>query len=151
VASTGETAAASLVDAVAGAQGCLDVVTFVFRTRGNGPPPGYTVGYRNVDKEPFTRGDPPQAITVPGEAHLAVSIKPALSTDPSAPNNPSTYPGNLSLRYGAHNHLQVVQKLDDGPDTVNWVIGLDSVRPFRVDRSQDLVLPGVVRVSILIG
>jgi hypothetical protein len=151
VTSTGDVAPASLIDATAGAEGCLDIVTFTLQSKGDGTPPGYDVGYRDVEKDPIMQGDPPEAITVPGNAHLMVAIKPALSTDPSVPDNPQTYTGNLSLSYDTHNHLEIVEKLDDGPDTVNWVIGLDSVRPFRVDRSQDLTTPGVVRVSILIG
>src|SRR5689334_15337476 len=51
--STGPTAPAFLIDATAGAQGCLDVVTLTFQSRGDGTPPGYTVGYRDEDAEPF--------------------------------------------------------------------------------------------------
>ena len=149
--SSGPTAPAFLIDATAGAQGCIDVVTFTLQTRGDGTPPGYTVRYRDPEKEPFLDGDPPSAIDVPGSAFLSVSIAPALSTDPSVEGNPSTYPGNLSLSYGDHHHLEIVRELPDGKDaagqdTVNWVIGLDSVRPFRVDRAED-----PPRVMILIG
>jgi len=148
--SSGPTAPAVLVDATAGAQGCLDVVTLTFETRGDGTPPGYTVGYRDTRKDPFTDGDPPTEIDVPGSAHLAVSVAPATSTDPAVEGNPSTYSGNLSLEYGDHHHLEIVRELPDvnvfGQNTVNWVIGLDSVRPFRVDRAED-----PPRVMILIG
>ena len=69
----------------------------------------------------------------------------------SVEGNPSTYAGNLSLDYGDHHHLVIVRELPDGKDaagqeTVNWVIGLDSVRPFRVDRAAN-----PPRVRILIG
>lgn len=149
--SDGPTAPAFLVDATAGAQGCLDVVTLMFQSRGDGTPPGYTVGYRDPTKDPFTDGDPPAPIDVPGNAFLAVSASPATSTDPTVEGNPSTYAGNLSLEYGAHNHLVIVRELPDGKtpdgqDAVNWVIGLDSVRPFRVDRAEN-----PTRVMILIG
>jgi len=150
--SDGPTAPAFLVDASAGAQGCLDVVTLTFQSRGDGTPPGYTVGYRDPAKQPFQDGSPPENIDVPGNAFLAVSVSPALSTDPTVEGNPSTYPGNLSLEYGDHHHLQIVRELPDGKtadgqqDTVNWVIGLDSVRPFRVDRAEN-----PPRVMILIG
>jgi hypothetical protein len=155
--SSGPTAPAFLVDATAGAQGCLDVVTFTFRTRGDGTPPGYAVRYRDQDKEPFQDGDPPTDIHVDGAATLFVSIAPAASVDTSVPDSPQqTYTGNLSLSYGDHHHLEIVRELPDGKDpagqdTVNWVIGLDSVRPFRVDRSRDPTYPGITHVAILIG
>jgi hypothetical protein len=179
--SSGPTAAGFLIDATAGAQGCLDVVTLTFQTRGDGTPPGYVVRYRDVTKEPFTEApqpadptqptegdtstggdsttpteppttEPPAVIDVPGAAHLQVSVTPAASVDATDPANPvQTYTGNLSLGYGAHNHLVVVQELPDtkdlkGQDTINWVIGLDSVRPFRVDRAEN-----PTRITILIG
>jgi hypothetical protein len=188
--SSGPNAPGFLVDATAGAQGCLDVVTLTFQTRGDGTPPGYVVRYRDVTKEPFTEAapptdasqstdgqstdgsqssdgssdgstsetepptdtQPPTVIDVPGAAHLQVSVTPAASVDSTDPANPQqTYTGNLSLEYGAHNHLVVVRELPDtkdaaGQDTVNWVIGLDSVRPFRVDRAEN-----PTRITILIG
>jgi hypothetical protein len=150
--STGPTAPGFLVDATAGAVGCLDVVTFTFRTRGDGTPPGYTVRYRDQTKEPFQDGDPPTDIQVDGSATLFVSIAPAASVDTSVPDSPQhTYTGNLSLDYGDHHHLVIVRELPDGKDaagqdTVNWVIGLDSPRPFRVDRAGN-----PPRVTILIG
>lgn len=144
--SSGPTAPASLIDATAGAQGCLDAVTFTFRSLGDGTPPGYTVGYRDPAKEPFLDGDPPSPIEVPGNAFLVVRIEPALSIDPFAPDAPHTYTGNLSLEYGDHHHLQIVRELPDGKNNIEWVIGLDSVRPFRVDRAED-----PTRVTVLIG
>jgi hypothetical protein len=148
--SQGPTAPAFLVDATAAAQGCLDVVTLTFQTRGDGTPPGYTVGYHDAKAEPFKDGD--TEIDVPGSAHLLVSVAPAASVDTSVPDNPQqTYAGNLSLEYGDHHHLVIVRELPDGKDfagqdTVNWVIGLDSVRPFRVDRAAN-----PPRVTVLIG
>jgi hypothetical protein len=193
LASSGPTAPAFLIDATAGARGCLDVVTLTFRTRGDGTAPGYSVAYRDLAKDPLTepasegdqstQGDqsngdqstsdqsnsdqstdgdpstttappttrPPTVIDVPGAAHIVVSVAPAASTDASVTDgDPSTYPGNLSLEYGDHHHLVIVRELPDtnafGLETVNWVIGLDSVRPFRVDRAAN-----PPRVTILIG
>ncbi len=157
LASTGTTAPAFLTDATAGAEGCLDVVTFTFQTRGDGTPPGYTVGYQDQAAQPFQDGDPLADIQVPGVATLAVSIAPAASSDLSVPDSPvQTYTGNLSLEYGDHHHLQIVRELPDGKDpagqdAVHWVIGLDSQRPFRVDRYRDATQPGVTVVKILIG
>ena len=73
-------------------------------------------------------------------------MSPALSVDPFVEGAPSTYDGNLSLEYGDHSHLQIVRKLPDAQNTVVWVIGLDSVRPFRVDRAAD-----PPRVTVYIG
>ncbi len=149
--SSGPNAPGFLIDATAGAQGCLDVVTLTFQTRGDGTAPGYTVGYQDLTQEPLTDGDPPTPIDVPGSAHLVVTAAPAASTDASVEGNPSTYAGNLSLDYGDHHHLVIVRELPDGKDaggqeTVRWVIGLDSVRPFRVDRAA-----APPRIAILIG
>jgi hypothetical protein len=149
--SVGPTQPASLTDAQAGADGCLDRVTFTLRSFGDGTPPGYTVGYQDPAKDPFLDGDPPAPISLPGDAFLVVKIAPALSIDPFAEGQPATYTGNLALDYGDHHHLQIVRQLPDAQNTVVWVIGLDSVRPFRVDRSQDPTVRGVVRVSVLIG
>jgi hypothetical protein len=146
--STGPSAPSLLVEAEAGAQGCLDAVTFTFRTRGDGTPPGYVVAYRDRS-EALVDGDPPTEIDVPGAAHLLVDLQPATSTDPTVEGNPATYKGNLALSYGEHHHLQMVRKLFDGTDTVRWVIGLDSVRPFRVDRAQ--FVNGISIVTVLIG
>ena len=72
---------------------------------------------------------------MPGNAFLVVEIRPALSFDPFSEDQARTYTGNLSLAYGEHHHLQIVRELPDTQDSVVWVIGLDSVRPFRVDRA----------------
>jgi hypothetical protein len=141
----GPTAPAALIGAQAGAVGCLDQVTLTFRSLGDGTAPGYVVQYRDPAQDPFLDGDPPVAISLPGAAFLVVTVSPASSVDPFVEGTPSTYDGNLSLEYGQHSHLQIVRKLPDGPNTVVWVIGLDSVRPFRVDRAED---PPRVIVSI---
>jgi hypothetical protein len=137
---------AVLVDAEAGAVGCLDQVTFTFRSLGDGTPPGYVVQYQDPAQDPFLDGDPPGPISLPGNAFLVVKMAPALSVDPFVEGMPSTYDGNLSLEYGEHRHLQIVRKLPDADNTVVWVIGLDSVRPFRVDRAED-----PARVTVYIG
>src|SRR5215203_930534 len=62
--SSGPTAPAFLIDATAGAQDCLDVVTLTFQTRGDGTPPGHTVGYHNAKVDPIKDAD--TEIDVPG-------------------------------------------------------------------------------------
>jgi hypothetical protein len=149
--STGPTAAGLLTDAIAGGVGCLDRVEFTFRSLGDntvagqGLPPGYTVEYK--DNGQFMDGD--VAISVPGQAWLLVTMKPASSYEPNpdpTAKRKATYLGNLSLRWSAYNHLQVVRRLEDVQDTVQWVIGLDDKRPFVVDAARD-----PTRITIWIG
>ncbi len=144
--SVGPTAPALLTAADAGAVGCLDQVTFTFRSLGDGTPPGYTVEYQDPAQDPIVDGDPPQPISLPGNAFVVVKMHPARSVDPFAEGAPSTYTGNISLEYGDHHHLEIVRELPDGNNTVNWVIGLDSVRPFRVDRAEN-----PTRITVYIG
>ena len=144
--SRGPSAPAALVDATAGVRGCLDVVTLTFRSLGDGTPPRYTVGYEDPAQSPFLDGDPPTVISLPGAAFLVIRAQPASSSDPFAPDAAPTYTGNLSLDYGDHHHLQIVRKLPDAKGSVVWVIGLDGVRPFRVDRAEN-----PPRISVYIG
>jgi hypothetical protein len=146
--SVGPTAPGQLIGAVAGALGCLDRVEFTFNSlgdgtlRGAGLAPGYDVRY--VDP-PFTDAGTP--ISIPGDAFLQVTMKPASSYDTSDPAHPKpTYLGNLRLRWSEHNHLQVVQRLEDVGDSVLWIISLDGRRPFAVDAARD-----PTRITIWIG
>jgi hypothetical protein len=150
-ASTGPTAPGLLIDATAGGVGCLDRVEFTFRSLGDGTvsgqglAPGYTVEYHDDGR--FMDGD--VAISIDGAAWLVVTMKPASSyepnTDPNAKPKP-TYLGNLSLRWTEFNHLQVVRRLEDVQDTVQWVISLDGKRPYVVDAARD-----PTRITIWIG
>jgi hypothetical protein len=150
-ASTGPAAAGLLIDATAGGVGCLDRVEFTFRSLGDntvagqGLPPSYTVEYK--DDSHFMDGD--TAISVDGDAWLLVTMKPAssyeINADPNAKKVP-TYLGNLLLRWSTHNHLQVVRRLEDVQDTVQWVISLDGKRPYVVDAARD-----PTRITIWIG
>jgi hypothetical protein len=146
--STGPTARGLLTDATAGAVGCLDRVEFDFSSQGDGTvqgqglAPGYDVQY--VDP-PFTDAGTP--ISIQGDAFLQVTMKPASSYDTSDPAHPKpTYLGNLRLLWRQHNHLQVVQRLEDVGDSVVWIISLDGKRPFVVDAARD-----PTRITIWIG
>lgn len=142
--SEGDASLGFLVDAQAEGLECLDRVTFVFDPA-DGVPPGYTVRYQDVAAEPLT--DCGEPIALPANAFLVVVLEPAASNNPFLPEgDQQTYRGNLRLAYGPTHHLQIVQKTCDGAGTVNWIIGLDGVRPFLVDRAQH---PS--RVSVLIG
>ena len=142
--SVGAVAPGFLTDAQAEQVDCLDKVSFFFDSTA-AVPPGYTVGYQDVTKDPIQ--DCNGAITVPGNAFLMVTLKPSASSNPFLPDGQQdTYKGSLRLSYGPVHHLEAVEKLCDGDGTVRWVIGLDSVRPFVVDRAID-----PVRVSVLVG
>jgi hypothetical protein len=139
--SVGERPPGLLTDASAGAIGCLDQVTFLFQSLGNGTPPGYVVEYKDP---PFTDGD--VEVSLDGSAFLAVTIAPAASFDFTKEDAPPTYLGNLLLQYDDHHHLVLVRKFDDGLGTVEWVIALDGKRPFTVDSASD-----PTRITVYIG
>ena len=132
-----------LTDATAGETGCLDQVTFFFRSLGDGVPPGYVVEYA---RPPFTDGAPPRQVPMDGAAFLSVTISPRASVDVSTEDHKRTYFGNLLLQYGEHHHLVVVRKFADVPGGVRWVIALDAERPFLVDSAVD-----PTRITVYIG
>ena len=132
-----------LTDATAGEAGCLDQVTFFFRSLGDGMPPGYVVEYT---APPFSDGEPPRQIALNGAAFLSVTISPAASVDITTEDHKRTYFGNLLLQYGEHHHLVLVRKFVDVPGAVRWVIALDAERPFLVDSAVD-----PTRITVYIG
>ena len=75
-----------------------------------------------------------------------MTITPAASVDITQEDTPRTYFGSLLLRYDDHHHLVLVRKFDDALGTVQWVIALDSKRPFLVDSAAN-----PTRISIYIG
>jgi hypothetical protein len=120
-----------LTDAVATPQPCYDKITFTFTSTGADLPPGYEVEYK---KPPFTEGPQNSPVETVGSAFLVVTFKPAASTDGRDPANPKqTYLGNLRLSLRGTHHTCIVRHLADGLGTVNWLIGLDTKRPFTVD------------------
>jgi hypothetical protein len=120
-----------LTDAVAAPQPCYDKITFTFRSTGADLPPGYEVEYR---KPPFTEGEKKAPVETLGTAFLVVTFKPAASTDGRDPSKPKqTYLGNLRLSLRNMHHTCIVRHMEDGLGTVNWLIGLDTKRPFTVD------------------
>ena len=145
LATTDERPEALLMDASVEQVGCLDRVTFEFESLGDGTPPGYSVGYRDLEQQPLldAAGAP---VSLPATTALVATFAPARSTDPRVADAPATYKGNLRLSYGETHHIDIVQKLDDAAGTVEWVIGLDGPRPFTVDSAA-----GPTRVSIYIG
>ena len=150
--SAGPTATGLLIDATAGGVGCLDRVEFTFRSLGDGTiegqglAPGYTVEYK--DDGHFMDGD--TAISIDGDAWLLVTMKPAssyeINPDPDGQEGPDVPRQSPSCGGRRYNHLQVVRRLEDVQDTVQWVISLDEKRPFVVDAARD-----PTRITIWIG
>jgi len=143
--SFGDRPPALLVGANVTQVGCLDRVTFDFDSLGDGTPPGYTVSYRDLGRDPLLNAAG-GVIELPSNVGLIVALKPVATVDTRLPDAPPTYLGPLRLSYGETHHIQVVYKLEDTPDTVTWVIGLDSIRPFVVDSAMQ-----PTRVSVYIG
>jgi hypothetical protein len=121
-----------LTDAVATPQPCYDKITFTFQSTGADLPPGYDVEYQ---KPPFTEGPNKSPVETLGSAFLMVTFKPAASSDGRDPARPKqTYLGNLRLALSPDmHHTCIVRHMEDGLGTVNWLIGLDTKRPFTVD------------------
>jgi hypothetical protein len=118
-----------LVDAYAVGEPCWDRIVFTFAATGSDMPPGYQIEY--VEKDDAPRDCPIDSV---GNAFLHITLTPASEYDTTAPGKPKqTYLGNLRLRLENMNHTQLVCKRPDGENTVSWMIGLDSKRPFTVD------------------
>ena len=143
--SFGDRPQALLVDAGVQQVGCLDRVTFEFTSLGDGTPPGYSVTYRDLDRDPLLNAAGGE-IQLPSSTALIVELKPARSVDTRLPDAPPSYRGPLRLSYGETHHIEVVFKLDDTADAVVWAIGVDSVRPYVVDSAMN-----PTRVSVYIG
>ena len=133
-----------IVDAEVFASGCTDVVTFEFRAGGAELPPGYEAAYEPGPFRDFTSGD---EIDVGGEASLVLRFADVSLTEitPEDPEGTFTYEGRESIEPFGLNHLREARMVA-GPDGfVQWVVGLDSERPFVVDASS---LPPTIVVTI---
>jgi hypothetical protein len=115
-------------------EGCLDRVAFEFESPGVGAglPPGYVAEYR---PGPFFRGegDEQQELDIAGTAFLVVSIEPAARSVPGEEGEVLTYTGPTDFVPGNMEHLEEMMLVVDGDGRLEWVIGLDSERPFLVD------------------
>jgi hypothetical protein len=106
---------------------CVDHVVFDFVTNGPGLP-GYTITYANP---PFTSDGSGAPVDVPGKAFVSVRIEPGYGYD--YVNGKPTYTGSKSIRVADGNHVQSIVETGDFEGVLNWVIGLDSKRPFSVE------------------
>jgi hypothetical protein len=104
----------------------VDSVTFTFRDGA----PGYLVEYV---EPPITQDGSGEEMTVGGEAYLSVRMEPASGVDLSGDEFVETYVGPDRIDGVAGSVLVEVVRTGDFEAVLNWVIGLDAQRPFRVD------------------
>ena len=130
-----------LVDArVSKIDDCVDEVTFEFRSDGGPLPPGYTVEYADGPFVDFTSGD---EFEPAGEAYLVLRFARTGVFAPTLPDFPPepTYTGRESIDPSGMNHLQEARIVQGSDGMIQWVIGLDSERPFNIDGSSLALLP----------
>jgi hypothetical protein len=105
---------------------CADRVVFAF-TSEDGEPPGYTVSYA---APPFVADGSGAPVVVRGTAFVAVRLAPASGFDFER-ERPSYTGPNRFTPTGAR-HVTEVVRTGDFEGVLNWVIGLDTRRPFAV-------------------
>jgi hypothetical protein len=131
-----------LVDAQVSKEGCTDVVTLEFVASGTQLPPGYRAEYVPGPFRDFTSGDEifqPDGV----QAYLAVRFSrtvvvfggPAPDVDDPDPFPP--YMGRESIDPSGMNHLHEARLVQGSEGKVQWVIRLDSKRPFLVDATSE--------------
>ena len=106
---------------------CVDHVVFDFVAKGAGLP-GYTIDYGNP---PFTMDGSGAPVNVPGNAFITVRVSPGYGYD--FVNGKPTYTGSKNIAVTGANHVQSIVQTGDFEGVLNWVIGLDSKRPFSVE------------------
>ena len=126
-----------LTEVRAGSQPCTDRVTFEFR---DGAPPEYRIEYQ---PGPFSFGESGMPVTIQGSAFLVVVFPHSSGVDLTDPAATATYTGPDSIVPTGLAHVAEVRKIEDFEAVLQWVIGLDSTRPFTVG-----VLDGPPRVYI---
>src|SRR5680860_932131 len=117
---------------------CSDEVVFEFRSSGGQLPPGYEIGYESGPFRDFTSGD---EFDPAGEAYLVIRFRRTGTAEVVAgpegePDFNETFDlGRESIAPSDMNHLQEARIVEGPEQTVQWVIGVDSERPFTVDAS----------------
>jgi hypothetical protein len=124
---TAATGRAALLRAVqvTGAR-CADRVAFDFTTEANGKPK-CTISY---GQPPFTMDGSGAPVTVAGAAFVLVRCEPAYGYD--FETGETTYAGPKRITATGTQHVQELVQTGDFEGVLNWVIGLDSRRPFTV-------------------
>jgi hypothetical protein len=129
-----------LVDAQVSKEGCIDLVTLEFVASGSQLPPGYRAEYMPGPFRDFTSGD---EIFVPdgAQAYLAVRFSRTAVvfagsvSDVDEPFPP--YAGRESIDPSGMNHLHEARLVQGPEGQVQWVIRVDSKRPFLVDGTSE--------------
>ncbi len=119
---------------------CVDQVTFEFRSDGRQLPPGYAAEYAKAPFVDFTSGD---EFEPAGDAYLVIRFAKTAVFGPTMPGAAPepTYTGRESIDPSGMNHLQEARIVQGPEGVIQWVIGLDSKRPFNVDASSLAILP----------
>ncbi len=120
---------------------CVDHVVFDFVAKG-ADLPGYTITYGNP---PFTADGSGAPVAVPGNAFVKVRIAPGYGYD--FVNGKPTYTGSKSITVSGANHVKSIVETGDFEGVLNWVIGLDSKRPFSVQATATPQRQLVVTIS----
>ena len=97
-------------------------VTFTFREG----TPGYRVGYTS---DPITQDASGEPVAVEGDAHLTVRFEPSSGYDMEAEAESYTGPE----RVPGEDPITEVVRTGDFEAVLNWVIGLDAERAYRVE------------------
>ena len=105
---------------------CVDHVVFDFTGKGTDAP-GYTVTYGTP---PFTADASGAPVAVAGNAFVTVRVSPGYGYDFETGH--PTYNGPRSVPVSGANHVRAIVETGDNEGVLNWVIGLDAKRPFRV-------------------
>jgi hypothetical protein len=126
-----------LVDArVARLDDCADEVVWEFRSNGSQLPPAYSVEYKPGPFNDFTSGD---EIQPGGTAYLVVRFPMVGTVEVVGAEGDqefeTTYNGRESIDPSDLNHLEEARLVQGPEGSTQWVIGLDSERPFTVDAS----------------
>lgn len=100
------------------------VVTFTFREG----TPGFDVQYV---EPPITQDGSGEEVQVAGSAHLSVRMEPASGVDLSGEDFEETYTG--PERIPGTGVIAEVVRTGDFEAVLNWVVGLDEERPYRVE------------------
>ncbi|MGH8985337.1 MAG: AMIN-like domain-containing (lipo)protein [Acidimicrobiia bacterium] len=117
---------------------CSDEVVFEFRSSGGELPPGYEIGYEPGPFRDFTSGD---EFDPAGEAYLVIRFRRTGTVEvvvrpEGEPDFRDTFDlGRESIAPSDMNHLQEARIVEGPERTVQWVIGVDSERPFTADAS----------------
>jgi hypothetical protein len=105
---------------------CRDEVVFDFTAKGTDPP-GFSLTYGTP---PFADSGSGAPVAVAGGAFVVVTIKPGYGYDFVA--GTPTYTGPKSVPVPQDHHVRAIVETGDFEGVLNWVIGLDTKRPFSV-------------------